>query len=121
MEQLQENIQELLHRLGATENYTGYQYMVQALLLCLENPNRLQMITKWLYPDVAKRYKTTWTAVERNIRTLGRVIWRENQPLLEILARKPLSHQPSVAQLLSILSYNLRVQFVASSSPLGQA
>ena len=104
------NIFELLHRLGVTANYTGFYHTAFAVRLCAEKMERLQMITKWVYPDVARQYGTSWTAVERNIRTVSKVIWRENRPLLEALARKPLTHQPGTAQLLAILAYSLRTQ-----------
>ena len=83
-----EDAYHLLHRLGATANYTGFSYLVRALQLCAEEPERLLLVTKWLYPDVAKQYGTNWKAVERNIRTVGRVIWNSNRPLLEDLARR---------------------------------
>ena len=75
-----EDAYHLLHRLGATANYTGFSYLVRALQLCAEEPERLLLVTKWLYPDVAKQYGTNWKAVERNIRTVGRVIWNSNRP-----------------------------------------
>ena len=65
-----EDAYHLLHRLGATANYTGFSYLVRALQLCAEEPERLLLVTKWLYPDVAKQYGTNWKAVERNIRTV---------------------------------------------------
>ena len=64
-----EDAYHLLHRLGATANYTGFSYLVRALQLCAEEPERLLLVTKWLYPDVAKQYGTKWKAVERDIRT----------------------------------------------------
>lgn len=85
-----EDAYHLLYRLGATANYTGFSYLVRALQLCAEEPERLLLVTKWLYPDVAKQYGTNWKAVERDIRTVGRVIWNSNRPLLETLARREL-------------------------------
>ncbi len=64
-------------------------------------------MTKWLYPDVAKQYRTKWKSVERNIRTVGDIIWRENRPLLEQLAHRPLAEKPRNAQLLAILAASL--------------
>ena len=57
--------------------------------------------------DVAKQYDTNWKAVERNIRTVGGVIWTRSRPLLEQLARRPLAQMPCPAQLLAILSSSL--------------
>lgn len=103
-EDLQPNIDHLLYRLGLTANYRGYFYISRALMLCIEKGERLLLVTKWLYPEVAKRYGTNWKAVERNIRTASGVIWRENRPLLEELAGRTLEGQPRAAQLLAILA-----------------
>ena len=93
----------LLYRLGVTANYTGFIHTACAVSLCAEQPDRLLLVTKWLYPEVARRCGTTWKAVERNIRTAGDVIWRENRTLLEELAHRHLERKPRNAQLLAIL------------------
>lgn len=97
-------VYDLLYRLGVTANYTGFFHTAYAVSLCIEEPDRLLVVTKWLYPEVARQYQTKWTAVERNIRTVGGIIWRENRPLLERLARRPLAQRPRSAQLLAILA-----------------
>lgn len=97
----------LLYHLGVTSNYTGFFHTVYAVHLCVERPNRLLLVTKWVYPDVAKRYGTTWKAVERNIRTVISVIWKKNQPLLESLAYGALAEKPCAAQFLSIVTARL--------------
>lgn len=101
------DIYDLLYRLGVTENYIGFFQIADAVSLCKEQPERLLQVTKRLYPEVAKQYNTNWKAVERNIRTVGYVIWRENRPLLEHLACRHLEQPPRNAQLLSILSASL--------------
>lgn len=97
------DIHNLLLRLGVTQNYKGFRQTAYAVELCREEPERLELITKWVYPAVAAQYDTSWGAVERNIRTVRKVIWERNRPLLEKLARVPLSEMPRSAQLLSIL------------------
>lgn len=103
MENRLSEIYSLLYRLGLTGNYIGFFHMACAVSLCVEQPERLLLVTKWTYPEVAKQHKTSWKAVERSIRTAGDVIWRENRPLLEELAKRPLQRKPQNAQLLSIL------------------
>lgn len=97
-------IYDLLYRLGVTANYTGFFHTAYAVALCAEQPERLLLVTKWLYPEVAKQYTTSWKAVERNIRMVGGIIWRENRPLLEKLAHRRLERKPRNAQLLAILA-----------------
>ena len=101
------SIYDLLYRLGVTASHTSFFHTAYAVLLCAEQPDRLLLVTKWLYPEVAKHYQTNWKAVERNIRTVGGTIWRENRPLLEQLAQKPLPEKPRNAQLLAILAASL--------------
>lgn len=110
---------ELLNRLGVTANYTGFHQMTYALRLCAEEQDRLLFVTKQVYPDVAKHFHTNWQAVERNLRTVGNIIWRENRPLLEELAHRPLSQKPSTTQLLAILAVSLASAQPAGSSFMG--
>ena len=98
------SIYELLFRLGVTANYTGFFYTAYAVELCVEQPDRLLLVTKWLYPEVAKQYTTNWKAVERNIRTAANIIWQRNPALLENFARGPLLRKPPNAQMLAILT-----------------
>lgn len=60
--------------------------------------------TKWLYPDVAKHYRTTWKCVERDIRTVVNVAWKTNPELLGEMAQRFLSRKPKPSQFLAILS-----------------
>lgn len=100
----QQNIQQLLRSLGATENYTGFAHTAYAVQLTIAEPERLCLITKRLYPDVAKRFGTNWKAVERNIRTVVSVIWSNNAPMLLELAGFPLASRPNNACFLAILA-----------------
>ena len=111
------SIYDLLYRLGATANYTGFFHTVYAVSLCARQPDRLLLVTKWLYPEVARQYKTNWKAVERNIRTVNAAIWRENRPLLEELAHRHLEHRPRNVQLLSILAASLDTGPPAEGDP----
>ena len=72
------NIQKILWDLNIPPNYLGAHYLAYAELLVLEDQNRLTMVTKWLYPEVAARYHTSWQAVERNIRTVISICWEQD-------------------------------------------
>lgn len=107
-------IYDLLYRLGVTANYTGFFQTAFAVKLCMEQPERLLLVTKWVYPDVARQYKTNWKAVERNIRTANGVVWERSRPYLEKLAGLELLHKPSNTQLLAILVYSMLSQHPGS-------
>lgn len=100
----------LLRSLGITANYKGFPYTAYAAALCAERPELLLMVTKDLYPQVARQYSTTWQAVERDIRTVAGVAWKRNPGLLGRMAGIGLEERPRSAQFLSIVAEGLRRQ-----------
>ena len=100
-----ERICDLLSQLGASANYNGYCQAAYAVALAVENPQRLQLVTKRIYPQVAAYYHTTPRAVERNLRTLISIIWEKNSRSLSKLAEHNLLEKPSSSQFLAILSH----------------
>lgn len=98
----------LLRRLGVTANYKGFPYTAYAVALCTEHPELLLMVTKDLYPRVARQYRTTWQAVERDIRTVVGVAWRRNPALLGRMAGAELEEKPRCAEFISIVTADLR-------------
>lgn len=99
-----QDIQLLLRRLGVSAGYNGFPQAAYAVQLSITDPDRLRLVTKLLYPAVAGRYGTTWTAVERNIRTVVTAAWEHDPLLLEKLAGARLPRRPTNSQFLSILS-----------------
>lgn len=99
-----EFIRQLLRGLGVTDNYKGFTHIVYAVQLTISEPDRLHLVTKLVYRDVAGRYGTTWTAVERNMRTVVSVIWKNNPLQLSELAGFQLDRKPSNARFLAILT-----------------
>ena len=45
---------DLLYQLGISANYKGFLHTAYAVSLCVEQQDRLLLVTKWLYPDVAR-------------------------------------------------------------------
>ena len=103
------DILNLLNRLGISANYTGFFQTACAVKLCRTEPERLLLVTKKVYPEVARLCGTSWSAVERNIRTACGIAWENNRHLLERLAHKPLQRKPNTAQFLAILLYSLPI------------
>ena len=99
---------DLLHHLGITENYKGFRYAAYAAALTSIDPDRLLLVTKRLYPDVARHFGTSWPAVERDLRTVINVAWKCSPVFLDHLAQTHLEHKPSCACFLAILSRSLR-------------
>lgn len=101
---MESEIYDLLYRLGMRGSYTGFYQTAYAIKLSVEQPERLLLVTKWLYPEVAKRYGTNWKAVERNIRTAGSIIWRENRGLLEELTGRAIREKPGGREVVAVLA-----------------
>lgn len=95
--------------LGIRSTYKGYHYLVASLELALQNENDLLFFTKTIFPEVAAKYHTNISCVERNIRTVIHNCWNSNcrQRLLDI-SPYPLEAPPSVGEFLDILFWNLQ-------------
>lgn len=100
-------IYDLLYRLGLTADHIYFFHTAYAVWLCTEQRDRLLLVTKWLYPDVAKQYKTTWNAVERNIRRAILEVWGSHRSQLEEIAGAAIETKPRPAQFLGILTANI--------------
>lgn len=81
---LQKSITSILHELGVPSHIKGYQYIREGITLVYENPELVGGITKELYPEIARKYETTVSRVERAIRHAIEVSWnRGNWQLME--------------------------------------
>lgn len=81
---LQVSISKMLHELGIPSHIKGYQYIRDGISIIFENPDVIGGITKELYPEIADKYKTTVSRVERAIRHAIEVSWnRGNWDFME--------------------------------------
>lgn len=65
---LQMRITDMLHNLGMPSNVKGYHYIRESILLIVEKPDLLGSVTKELYPEIAERFHSTASRVERSMR-----------------------------------------------------
>lgn len=65
---VEELVNEHLRNTGIPAHLLGYDYTAMAIKLVLTNSEYLRAITSWLYPDIAEKYNTTPSRVERAIR-----------------------------------------------------
>ncbi len=72
---MQVAISKMLHNLGIPSHIKGYQFLRDAVYMVYENPDMIGGITKELYPELASRYDTTVSRVERAIRHAVEVSW----------------------------------------------
>ena len=84
--------------LGLLPSSVCYFYMAEAL------------VTKHVYPDVARCFDTNWKCVERGLRRATNVAWNTAPERLSELAHRHLTEKPSVSELLSLLTIYLRAE-----------
>lgn len=81
---LQVSITKILHELGIPSHIKGYQYIREAIGIIFDKPEVIGGITKELYPELASKYNTTVSRVERAIRHAIEVSWnRGNLDFME--------------------------------------
>lgn len=97
----------VLHELGIGKTYIGYDYILYSIDLIMQNENVLTNVTKILYIDIAKKFRTSQTCVERDIRKVIEVIWHhaeENSSMIQkIFGDKFLLHKPSNKEFLELI------------------
>lgn len=65
---MESKIRKLLLSLGVDPSLSGYDYLVDAVAICYEDRTYLRMVTKKLYPYIAKKNNSTMSKVERAMR-----------------------------------------------------
>ncbi|MDO4175558.1 MAG: sporulation initiation factor Spo0A C-terminal domain-containing protein [Eubacteriales bacterium] len=81
-------IHAMLCYMGAGIHCIGTFQTAYAVCLVRNQPEKMMLATKQLYPAVAKHYGTSWKTVERNIRYTITRIWKYN-PKLSGRVKKP--------------------------------
>ena len=72
---LEAAVTEIIHEIGVPAHIKGYQYLREAIILTIRDMDIINAVTKVLYPEVAKRFDTTPSRVERAIRHAIEVAW----------------------------------------------
>lgn len=72
---IQMSITKILHELGIPSHIKGYQYIREGVGIIFEKPETIGGITKELYPELAQKFDTTVSRVERAIRHAIEVSW----------------------------------------------
>ena len=112
--QLETEITELLHEIGIPAHIKGYMYLRTAILETYLNVEFLGQITKVLYPDIAKKYTTTASRVERAIRHAIEVAWnRGNIDAIDDIFGYTISAskaKPTNSEFIAMISDKLRLE-----------
>ena len=115
---VEDNIEALvtnvIHELGVPAHIKGYQYLREAIIMVIDNIDIINQITKQLYPDIAKRFKTTPSRVERAIRHAIEVAWaRGEQQTVESIFGYTISAskgKPTNSEFIAMIADKLRLE-----------
>ena len=72
---LESVVTDIIHEIGVPAHIKGYQYLREAIILTINDMDAINAVTKVLYPEVAKKFSTTPSRVERAIRHAIEVAW----------------------------------------------
>lgn len=111
---LERRITELILDVGIPAHIKGYHYLRSAIQMTVEDNTMLNGITKVLYPNIAKKYETTPSRVERAIRHAIEVAWvRGNIDTLHKLFGYSINTakgKPTNSEFIAMISDKLRLQ-----------
>ena len=111
---LEEMVTAIIHEVGVPAHIKGYQYVREAIMITVEDMDVINSVTKVLYPEVAKRYHTTPSRVERAIRHAIEVAWDRGD--IETLQRffgytvSNIKGKPTNSEFVAMISDRIRLR-----------
>ncbi len=114
----QENLEALvtnvIHEVGVPAHIKGYQYLREAIMMVIKDTDVINQITKQLYPQIAGKYHTTPSRVERAIRHAIEVAWgRGEQNTVENIFGYTVSAskgKPTNSEFIAMIADKLRLE-----------
>jgi len=114
------SITKMLHELGMPSHIKGYQYIREGISMVYSRPEIVGGITKELYPDIATKFDTTVSRVERAIRHAIEVSWnRGNWDFMEEVFGHSVDidkAKPTNSEFIVTIADKLRLEFMRQAS-----
>src|SRR5699024_3615020 len=115
---LEASITNIINEIGVTAHIKEYMYLRESITMVYNDIELLGSITKVLYPDIAKKFKTTSSRVERAIRHAIEVAWsRGNVDSISALFGYTVSiskAKPTNSEFIAMVADRLRLEHRAS-------
>lgn len=105
-----QKLTQFLTKMGFGSNLKGFNYIREAILYCVENGTDVPT-TKVLYPEVAKKFDTTASRVERAIRHSVERAYDNGSPELLELTGYTVSNmkgKPTNSEIIALVADNIR-------------
>ena len=104
----------IIHEVGVPAHIKGYQYLREAITMVVNDIDVINQITKSLYPDIASKFSTTPSRVERAIRHAIEVAWgRGQQDVVENIFGYTISAakgKPTNSEFIAMIADKLRLE-----------
>ena len=100
-----EKAREALTYLRIPRSLSGFRYLAMAIALAAQVPERLERITKEIYPEIARRCGTKVVRAERCMRTAVDRCWEQgNREALDQMAGYHLVKRPTNSEFIDLVS-----------------
>ena len=117
---LEELVTSIIHEVGVPAHIKGYQYVREAIMITVEDMDVINSVTKVLYPEVAQKYHTTPSRVERAIRHAIEVAWdRGDLETLQKFFGYTVSNakgKPTNSEFIAMISDRLRLKLKVTTA-----
>ena len=111
---IEEEVTEIIHEVGVPAHIKGYQYLREAIIMSVNDMEMLNSITKILYPEIAKKFNTTSSRVERAIRHAIEVAWsRGKMDTIDELFGYTINNgkgKPTNSEFIALITDKIRLQ-----------
>ena len=113
-ENLEALVTNVIHEVGVPAHIKGYQYLREAIMMVVNDIEVINQITKSLYPQIAYKFNTTPSRVERAIRHAIEVAWgRGDQKTVENIFGYTISAakgKPTNSEFIAMIADKLRLE-----------
>ncbi|CAM3124599.1 sporulation transcription factor Spo0A [Filibacter tadaridae] len=115
---LDTTITSIIKEIGVPAHIKGYAFLREAIQMVYTDVDLLGSVTKVLYPEIAKKYNTTPSRVERAIRHAIEVAWnRGNYDVISKMFGYTVHHlksKPTNSEFIAMIADKLRLEHMAS-------
>lgn len=103
-------------QLGIPAHLKGYNYLREAIIMCIEDVSLVDAITKELYPRIAEKFNTNSGRVERAIRHAIELAWtRGDINFQEEIFQSTISSlrgKPTNSEFIALVSDTIRLELL---------
>lgn len=116
--ELETAITSTIKEIGVPPHIKGYAFLREGIQLVYDDAELLSVVTKVLYPEIAKKYNTTPSRVERAIRHAIEVAWKRGNFnfISETFGgtEHHLNNKPSNSEFIAVVADKIRLENMVS-------